>query len=476
MFTGARVMAVRLAGLVGLAVVVAWINLGPVGSVVAAAEQESEAFRRYQSAVATQEATRARLRVLNNGSRCADARFVSYRRSDAERDTVDEWYVASQLWADTILLGARGLAGLEGRNSSATAKRTGSTSPRTTADLTRVSNWSEPDARCHLNKGFVFLDRLWDDDNGGYFPLSNLAATRVERDVRYADDNALTGLALIAGAEAASGSQRKSYLQAARLEADFLTQSGLWDDTFGGGFWWNTNRGDSDEGKPAQTNAIAALFFARLFEETEDDGHREWALRTLLWLDSALFDDARNLYRWSARYEDPAGRAGNPILSDRYFNYDQGIAIEAQIWGWRLDGDGDRLSRARAVGQAAHAAFWNAERGGHNLEAGIDQVYTSYAAWTSLGHLALYDLDGQAGWLNMARSNADGLLAAVREQDGGYAFRHYRCVDRIAPGCGSGRVQWVVDRTRDTAAQAWMQHLQTAIAQRLATYRPAGGR
>ena len=113
-----------------------------------------------------------------------------------------------------------------------------------------------------------------------------------------------------------------------------------------------------------------------------------------------------------------------------------------------------------------HAQFWNPERGGYNLELGIEQVYTSYAAWASLGHLALYDADGDARWLEMARANAGALIAKLREADGGYAYRGYRCVDRIAPGCQSGRVPSVVDRTRDTSAQAWMQHLQTDIARR----------
>src|SRR5207253_3173875 len=65
---------------------------------------------------------------------------------------------------------------------------------------------------------------------------------------------------------------------AAQREADFLLleSTGLWDTTFGGGFWWNTGRGDSVEGKPAQTNALAALFFARLSAATNDAPYREW--------------------------------------------------------------------------------------------------------------------------------------------------------------------------------------------------------
>jgi hypothetical protein len=124
------------------------------------------------------------------------------------------------------------------------------------------------------------------------------------------------------------------------------------------------------------------------------------------------------------------------------------------------------VRRAQAIGRALPPAFWSQERGGYNLEAGIQQVYTTYAAWASLGHLALYESDRDPRWLDLARANADALTAALGESDGGYAYRYYRCVDRSAAGCESGQVLWVEDRTRDTAAQAWMQHLQTAIGQR----------
>src|ERR671932_15892 len=72
---------------------------------------------------------------------------------------------------------------------------------------------------------------------------------------------------LLAAAERPPDSAlQQHYLYAARRTAAFLLQSGLWDDTFGGGFWWNTNRGDTAEGKPAQSNALAAQFFAQLYQ------------------------------------------------------------------------------------------------------------------------------------------------------------------------------------------------------------------
>jgi hypothetical protein len=423
-------------------------------------EANAGAARWLSSAQAVQASTRANLRVTDRPA-CADASFVSYRRSDVQPGTADQWYVASQLWADAELLRA--------------TTRPPAPAPDSVTAITlgpdQPGDASDDAARCYLAKGFLFLDRL--RDAGGYYARAAPDGSDVSRGVHYADDNALAGLSLIAAADVETNPQaRQRYLDAARSVAAFLTTSGLWDETFGGGFWWNSNKGDRWEGKPAQSNALAALFFARLCAATGDDAYRAWALRTLGWLDAVLYDPDIRLYRWSVRYENLQNRSGGPILHNRYFNYDQAIAIEAQIALARLEGQVDRLDRAREIGRVMHAALWNTDHGGYNLEVGVSRIYASYGAWASFGHLALYDLDGESAWLEMAESNADALDAMFRRADGGYGYRHYRCVtlvERSRPGCESGEAAWVVDQTRDGAAQAWMQHLQAAIARRLAS-------
>ena len=74
---------------------------------VAAQSPSDEAATRLSAAAAVQGTTRARLGVLGDAFTCPDARFVSFRRSDAEPAIVDQWYVASQLWADALLLALR---------------------------------------------------------------------------------------------------------------------------------------------------------------------------------------------------------------------------------------------------------------------------------------------------------------------------------------------------------------------------------
>ena len=428
----------------GLALLVC-LSAAADGAPVSAAQPiGEEAVARLSAAVGIQGATRARLGVLGDAFSCPDARFVSFRRSDAEPEFADQWYVASQLWADSLML-----VGSSGEPTSAQAD---------------IPGWDPSDTRCYIDKGFVFLDRLWDYTSAGYFPRANPVGTNVESKVRFTDDNLIAGLALLDTARTTTDPLAvRRYIHAAQREADFLQGSGLWDTTFGGGFWWNTGRGDSEEGKPAQTNALASLFFARLYDATGDAGYRDWALRSLVWLDTILYEPSRNLYRWSVAFEDIPHRTG-AVTHTRYFNYDQGIAIEAQLEAIQLDGDASRLARAEGIGHATHDAFWSPDLGGYKLEAGIDQVYTSYAAWTSLGNLALFAQDNDQVWLDLVRSNTTALEARLRDADNGFALRSYRCVDRVAKGCESGQASVVVDHTRDTAAQAWVQHLQTALA------------
>jgi len=408
-----------------------------------------EGVARLALAAGIQGATRARLGVLGDAFDCADARFVSFRRSDAEPQFADQWYVASQLWADAVLLRVAAQGNSDGEP--------------------LVASWDAQDSQCYLDKGFVFLDRLWDYSSAGYFPRADPVGADVDRGVRFTDDNLIAGLALLDAARATADDYAvRRYVHAARREADFLLleSTGLWDSTFGGGFWWNTGHGDTQEGKPAQTNALAALFFARLYAVTGEANYRDWALRTLLWLDTILYDPSRHLYRWSVSFTDLPHRTGASI-SQRYFNYDQAIAVEAQLAAMGLDSDQNRLSRARDVARSTQSAFWSEGLGGYNLEAGVDQVFTSYGAWTSLGALALFDVDHDPAWLELARSNVQALEAKLREADNGFGYRAYRCVDRVAKGCETGQVQQVVDHTRDTAAQAWVQHLQSALAERL---------
>ena len=119
-----------------------------------------------------------------------------------------------------------------------------------------------------------------------------------------------------------------------------------------------SSKGDTIEGKPAQTNGLASEFFFALYRETGESTYRTWAMKTLEWLDRTLYDREARLYRWSVRYEDLEHRSGQVVMK-RYFNYDQGILIEANLLANQVSGERRYLERARTLGRRLDPVFWN---------------------------------------------------------------------------------------------------------------------
>jgi uncharacterized protein YyaL (SSP411 family) len=367
-----------------------------------------------------QRSTLRDLGYLAGGSSCAEASFISYRRSDVEPQWSDLWYVATQLGADAALLRADPAFG------------------RCTLDKT--ANFLE----CFADRPSGLVARLLPGRRGasGFLGRGTFDGSRFLGGDKYCDDHGHLGLTLLAAFEATADGR---FLDLARAAADWLIQGGVWDDVFGGGFWWNNRRGDSPEGKPAQANGLAADLFCRLFGLTGVAEYRDWGVRTLDWLDATLWDDDAQLYRWSVAYAEPAQRRGQ-LLSTRFFNYDQGIAIEAKLAHRRYIGaDPADLARARAIAARLEPVFWHAGEGGFNLEAGFEQVFAIYSAWLTPSLLALYQVDPDPRWLDLARRNADALLAALGDGDG-VASRGYAVAGR-----------WEIDHTRDTVANAGLQ-------------------
>jgi hypothetical protein len=399
---------------------------------------ESAAGHYLARARATQAYT-ARHLAYYGGARGIDgAPWVAYRRSSAEPEYSDSWYDFSQLLADAALV-ACGL---------------GQYAP-------------------YVDKAFRHLERHWDAAEGGYFGRGGIRGDWVGGPDKYVDDNALAGLALLAAhASVRDRAARARYLARARTVGEYLVGGPLWDEVFDGGFWWNTRRGDTIEGKPAQSNGLAVLFFLRLHAVSGEARWLEWAGRTLGWLDAYLWDAGAGLYRYCVRYAEPAERRGRAV-EHRYFNYDQGILIEA--WAHLageplapasspgaagnagLPGAAAALGRARTVARALDGRFWDAALGGYVLEAGVPQLLLVYAAWLTPALVALAAVDADPRWLALAGRNVDTLHAALHgPAAGSYAHRAWR---------DGGAVR--LNPERHTAAQAWMQHAQAALARGL---------
>jgi uncharacterized protein YyaL (SSP411 family) len=399
---------------------------------------------------ATRAYTARCLAYYGGAADAAGAPWISYRRSTAEPDYSDSWYDCSQLLADAALAACGDTA---------------------CAD--------------HVEKAFRHLERHWDRTGGGYFGRGGIRGDWVGGPDKYADDNALAGVALLSAARCQpDAGLRQRYLDRARAVAGYLVAD-LWDEVFGGGFWWNTHRGDGVEGKPAQSNGLAALLFLGLQQVSGDERWGAWTARTLAWLDDNLWDAAAGIYRYSVRYADLAARTGR-IVEQRYFNYDQAILIEVHArasdppaarrariqvrdakaagvaLAHALPGDTPahpdaHIARARSMAGALEERFWDAALGGYVLESGVPQLFLVYAAWLTPALLALFAVDADSRWLALARRNVDTLHARLYDPtDGGYAHRAWR---------EAGQVHF--DPERHTGAQAWMQYAEAALASTL---------
>jgi hypothetical protein len=402
---------------------------------VTAAQPPPEAIAAVHLARAyeTRAFTERTFQHLAGGWDCPRTAFVSYAQSTVLPEAVDQWYHVSQVWGDLALAPP-----------------------------------GDPLTRCWASRGFTFLDRLWDRSNptGGFFARADLEGEELVGTTKWVDDNSLAGLVWMEAALRTNDPlERTLLLGRARETADFLMFGEVWDETFGGGFWWNTDLGDTIEGKPAQTNGLAAAFFLQLYGLTREPAYREWALKTLRWLEAKLYDEQAQLYRWNVHFEDPEQRLGE-IVADRFFNYDQGIMIETHLLAEHLlIGDGDHYERAWLLGRRLDLVFWNARLGGYDLEAGIPQVFPVYSAWLTPSLLRLYQRDHDSYWLERASANVDALnRVAWDSAHGGYFHRYYVCRDPSPPGCATG-ARWAVDTTeKHSVDQAWMQRAQAVLA------------
>ena len=426
----------------GALVVACVLLLLGFGRASAAAASEVEAAEAYRErALRVQSFTYRRLAYPRGPERCPAGTTLSFSRALGAPES-DAWYVGSQLMADVAL------ARIDG-----------------------------PGTECAIRKAVAFLDLLRKEGGaGGYWPRANVDGSGVTRRDIFADDNALLGLALL---ELRSGSEdpawRDLLLRRATRAARFLTDEEYWDQIFGGGFWWASGRGALREGKPAQTTALAGLLFARLYEETGQARWSEWALRCLKWLDDRLVHPERKVYLYGIRHSDLNQRSGE-VVDPHIFSYDQGIMIELHLVLHRaVDPKAGHLERARDLAARLRPNFWDPKIGGYRLNAFIPEVYATYGAWVSASLLALYEVDGDATWLEEARANLDVLERYLADpSDGGYAQLYSSCEIPQAWGCQEGAPS-ARDPTKLLSSQAWMQRAQALLAAAL-VQSPAGPR
>lgn len=295
----------------------------------------------------------------------------------------------------------------------------------------------------YMNNTFKFMENMWDkkDLRGGYFASVNLDGSGAGGD-KYVDDNALSGMVYLEAYEVTTGADKQAYLAKAKACGDWLINSGLWDNVYGGGFYWNTLKPE----KPTQTNGLTLQLFLKLYSLTGESIYRDWAKQVNDWLNAKMFDPITGLYIWKI---DGAGEGKRH--TDK-FTYDNAIMVEAFILYSKIMNDPAYLTRAQNIGKAMNITLWNAAWKGYIFNTNETRINPAWCAWGSQAMIRLYEADKNESWLVYAKENINRLNIANRNQTTfGYYF--------FAGFDGQNRSPEI-----ETVDQAWMQRIQALLS------------
>jgi uncharacterized protein YyaL (SSP411 family) len=329
----------------------------------------------------------------------------SYRVTPGE-DRTDEWHIVSQIGAD--------------------------------AEMVRLGDGRYASYR---DASFGFIGKLWDTSspNGGYFATAHADGSNVAATTKFVDDNSLAGVTWLDARETTSDpAQKEAYLAAAKAVANFLMQGGVWDATYGGGFWWSTDKPD----KPTQSNGLAFELFVRLAQITGESFYGQWANSIKTWLDGTMFDAQTGLYSWKM---EAAGR------NNAKFGYDQAILIEAHLAQFKATNDSSCRTKAMAIAEAMHGVLWR-EPGGYVISTEDQRLSPVFSAWVSVALAKLYEVDPDPKWRARAQANMLALDAKLRDPN------HHGYYSTSNPD-GSDR-----STALQHVDQAWMQRAQAYLA------------
>lgn len=333
--------------------------------------------------------------------------YGSYRvNTTTNVSSAFEWYNVSQLYADAAMAGL--------------------------GDSTYLP---------FMNKTFGWLKNLIDKTSsiGGYFAAANLDGSGGSG-VKYVDDNSLTGMAYLEAYDVTTGITQTNYLNAAEACAYWLINSGLWDTSFGGGFWWSTDK----TVKPTQSNALALQLFLRLYKITGQSVYRDWAVSENNWLNAQMYDVNTGLYIWQIE------KSG---IKDTYkFTYDNAIMAEADLLYSVAFNDNSYLVKAESLGNAMIKTLWDANHNVFIFNTNDVRINPCYCGWASQTMIKLYEADHNSAWLTYAKANIDQINVVMKNKANN-GYYQYAGLD------GAGRYV-----NMEGVDQAWMQRVQALLS------------
>jgi uncharacterized protein YyaL (SSP411 family) len=292
-----------------------------------------------------------------------------------------------------------------------------------------------------MNACFKWMEGMWDkvDPNGGYFAFSNPDGTGASG-AKYVDDNALTGMVFLQAYDVTTGNDKPDYLNKAKACANWIINSGLWDNSLGGGFWWNTEK----KNKPTQTNGLVLQLFLRLYGITKETLYRDWAGSVNTWLTNKMYDSNTGLFIW--QYDNTGKKF------DEIFTYDNAIMLEAYLWYDRVMGDPGYLAKAQALANAMNGTLWDGAHNVYIFNTADKRINPAWCGWASQAMIRLYEADKNISWLNYAKGNIDAINTVLRDAVS-HGYYQFAGLD------GAGRYT-----NLEGVDQAWMQRIQALLS------------
>ncbi len=165
----------------------------------------------------------------------------------------------------------------------------------------------------------------------------------------YYDDEGWWALAWI---KAYDLTNNPEYLQMAKTI--FEDMKGAWDETCGGGVWWNKDR----RYKNAITNELFLTVAARLHQRTPGDegegSYRDWAEKELAWFLNSGMINSDHLINDGLNSQCTNN-------GDVTWTYNQGVILGGLIEMYKITGDNDHLKLAESIADAAISRLVNAD-------------------------------------------------------------------------------------------------------------------
>ncbi len=366
----------------------------------------SQRFYRLQTAVGSNSVYWAKAQATHNYVVANLLTSYNSYRNNPGSNTAYEWYCVSQIYADEAML------------------------------LNGAAAYAP-----YMNNAKAFMNNFWDGGNpiGGYFAAVSINGTGAGGD-KYTDDNALAGNVYLDCYGASSGITKTSYLDSAAATANWLTSSGQWDTTYGGGFWWS----DRKTVKPTQSNGLALQLFLRLYKITGQTNYLNWANSVKNWLEGQMFDATDGLYIWQIET--------NGVKNYLKFTYDNAIMIEADLLYAQVVGDNSYLTKAETLANKLNARLWSKTNNVYYFNTGDGRVNPCWCGWASQSLIRLYEADRNPAWLDYAQQNIDFMNARLRNNTNG-------CYYVFCNADGSN-----VENRIEGVDQAWMQRIQAMMS------------